>query len=162
MRRVGILLTAALMVTVLLCGPALAGEKGEGDWQFDLAPLYFWGVSIDGDVGIGPVEQNLQVDFGDIWDNLEGIFTGHFEARKGGWGGIVDVSYMNLTPSETLPNGVKVGVDLKTTMVEVDGFYRIPRDAHAFDIIGGFRYTKQETDISITPPGLGGSGARKQ
>ena len=84
MRRIGILLTAALMVAGLFCGPVFAGEKGDDDWQFSLAPLYFWGVSMDGDVGIGPVDQNLQVDFGDIWGNLEGIFTGHFEARKGG------------------------------------------------------------------------------
>ena len=148
-------LGAVLLATTFLVPPAFAaGDKGDDDWHFDLAPLYGWFGKIDGDVGIGPVEQSLQADFGDIWDNLEAIFTAHFEARKGCWGGIIDYSYLNLGPGGTLPNGAKVDVDLTTTMVELDGFYSIRRNAHLFDILAGVRYTKQETDITVTPPGL--------
>jgi hypothetical protein len=157
MMKRGMVLTAVLLAALLVVPSAFAAGDGDDGWKFDLAPFYLWALTLDGDVGIGPIEQSLAVDFGDIWDNLEAVVTGHFEARKGGWGGIIDVSYLNLAPEKTLSNGVTVGADLKVTMVELDGFYSIVRDAHVFDILAGFRYSGQDTGIDITPPGLSGS-----
>jgi hypothetical protein len=148
-------LTAVLLVTALLVTPAFAaGDQGDDAWHFDLAPFYGWFVTVDGTTGVGPVDQKTKADFGDIWNNLDTAVTGHVEARKGRWGGIIDVNYMSLNPKETLPSGVTLGVDIKSTMVEIDGFYGVRRDAHLFDIIAGVRYTKQETDISFNPPGV--------
>ena len=156
MKRAMVLTAVLLAMLIAVPSAFAAGDKGDDGWKFDLAPFYLWALTLDGDVGIGPVDQSLEADFGEIWDNLEMVVTGHFEARKGCWGGIIDASYLSLSPKNTLPNGVTVGVDLNVTMVELDGFYRIARDAHAFDILAGFRYTGQETDVSITPPGLSG------
>jgi hypothetical protein len=152
----GMVLTAVLLATLLVVPSAFAAGGGDDGWKFDLAPFYLWAVTLDGDVGVGPVDQSLEADFGQIWENLEAVVTAHFEARKGSWGGIIDFSYMNLTPGDTLPNGVTVGVDLTNSMVELDGFYSIAKDAHTFDIIAGLRWTEQKTDISITPPGVTG------
>jgi hypothetical protein len=57
----------------------MAGEESkEGNWEFNLAPFYLWAVSIDGDVEIGPQGNNVSLDFGDIFDNLESVFIVSF------------------------------------------------------------------------------------
>ena len=113
LRTFALLAAAAVLCSTIAVQPAAAaGAGGDKAWRFDLAPYYGWFVNIDGTTGIGPVDQETKVDFGDIWDNLEAIFTTHFEARKGCGGGIVDVSYLNLGPGGTLPNGARADVDL--------------------------------------------------
>lgn len=155
MKRKGLVLGAVLLAVTLVVPTAFAAE-GDDAWHFDLAPLYVWFVTLDGDVGIGPVTNPVSADFGDLIDKLEFIFTAHVEARKGKWGGIVDISYLDLGESDQLAAGPTVDVSVKNTLLEFDGFYRIMMDAHAFDVIAGLRYTGQETDISINPGPNGG------
>jgi hypothetical protein len=158
MKRFSLALIAVLLTAALFVPPAFAAE-GDDAWHFDLAPFYAWFVSIDGDVGIGPVTNPVAADFGDIFDKLDFVFTAHVEARKGNWGGIFDINYIDLGDDGQLPTGSTVDVSLQTTMLEFAGFYRITRDAHAFDLLAGLRYSDQETDISINPGPNGSVGA---
>lgn len=152
MRRKSLVLTAALVATVLLCTPAFAaGEKGDDAWNFSLAPFYLWAVDIEGDAGKGERVAEVSVEFSDIFDNLEGFLTAHIEAQKGCWGGIFDIAYLDIGSTAGLPGGGEVKVNVINTMAEIDGFYRIKRDVHFFDILAGFRYTDQETDINFRP-----------
>jgi len=152
MKRKCLVLTAALMATVLFCAPAFAaGDKGDDAWHFDLAPFYLWAAAIDGESGIGPVDKEVKVDFDQIFDNLEGMFTAHFEAQNGRWGGIFDIAYLDIGKTAGLPAGGEIKANVKNTIAEIDGFYRIKRDVHFFDILAGFRYTKQELDVDIRP-----------
>ena len=64
------------MVTFLV--PSIAWSQEESNWEFNLAPLYLWAISIDGDMGIRGRTSSASVDFSDIWDNLEGVFTVRF------------------------------------------------------------------------------------
>lgn len=141
---------AALLVTLLAGTSAFAA--GEDEWKFDLAPLYIWAVDINGSVGAGPANQEVNAEFGDILDNLEMIFTTHFEARKGSWGGIIDVSYLDVGNKAGLPGGGEIDLSLKNTILEFDGFYRIPRGEHTFDLLAGLRYTDQDTKITLPSP----------
>ena len=48
-----------------------AQDAADGkDWSFTLAPLYFWGVSITGDMTVKGIESEVDADFSDIWNNL--------------------------------------------------------------------------------------------
>jgi hypothetical protein len=145
-------IAAVLLATVMLAGPAFAaGEKGDDAWYFDLAPFYLWAPSISGDLGVGPIEQELDISFSDIFDNLDFVLTGHFEARKRNYGLIFNLDYLNLGVGQTTAAGPEVELDYKTVIVEFDGFYRIMRDAHAFDLLAWLRYTKQDTTLSVKP-----------
>ena len=79
----------ALMIMLLafFSNYALAGEQAkEGNWDFNLSPLYIWMVNMDGDLGIGPVDTGANIPFKDIFDNLESIFTVHFEGlHRSNW-----------------------------------------------------------------------------
>jgi len=132
-------------------GTALANTtQKEGDWQFNLAPFYLWGVNIDGDLSVGRITAPVSVPFGDVFDSLEAAFIVHFESvYKSQWGFLVDVNYLDLENNMNLPMNISSTVDLNMTLAEFSGFYRLQRDTHNIDFIAGLRYTKMETTISI-------------
>ena len=67
MKRFSLALTAVLLAMVMFAAPAsAASHTGNDSWQFQLAPFYLWAASIEGDVGVGPVDQSLDASFGDI------------------------------------------------------------------------------------------------
>ena len=71
-------------------------ESRQSDWEFNLAPFYLWGISIDGDLTAGPVTAPVNVPFEDVFDSLEAAFIFHFETLyKTRWGFLVDFNYMN-------------------------------------------------------------------
>jgi hypothetical protein len=149
---------AAVLVLMLACFSvsAFAGEQAkEGNWDFNLAPLYLWMVDMEGDLGIGPVNTGVNVPFSDIFDNLESVFTVHFEAtHRSNWGLFFDYSYLDVGASGPGPQGLTtINIDMASTMVEVGGLYRIENGPHTFDMLGGVRYTKLEPDVTVTPPG---------
>jgi len=146
-----------LMVMMLVCfsASALAGEQAEeGNWDFNLAPLYLWMVDMEGTLGVGPVTSYPDVPFSDIFDNLESVFTVHFEGmHRSNWGFFFDYSYLDIGASGPGPQGTTINIDMASTIVEVGGLYRIKNGPHNFDMLGGVRYTKLEPDVTITPPG---------
>jgi hypothetical protein len=79
-QRLFILCLVALLIAGF-CIPAAADESSTGskNWEFALAPLYIWGVNMDGEMTLKDRTQSLQLDFDQIFDNLEVIFTFHFE-----------------------------------------------------------------------------------
>jgi hypothetical protein len=134
---------------VLGASTAFAGEtQKESNWDFSLAPLYLWAVNMDGEMGIGPVNTGLSVDFGTIFDNLETVFTFHFEGvHRSNWGFFLDYSYIDISASTTL-----LSLDFTSVLAEAGGYYRIGNGPHTFDFLGGVRYTKLESDITIGAP----------
>jgi len=140
---------------VLGASTAFAGEtQKESNWDFNLEPLYLWMVDMEGEVGIGPVTSNPYVPFSDIFDNLEAVFTVHFEAtHRSNWGLFFDYNYLDVGASGPGPGLTTINIDMTATIMEVGGLYRIENGPHNFDLLGGVRYTKLEPDVTITPPG---------
>ena len=66
-----------------------------------------WFLSLDGDVTVKGQESDLDLDFSDIWDelNIAGMLT--FDARKGKWGIFGDMIGANLGKS-TKVDGIKI------------------------------------------------------
>ena len=128
---------------------AFAGEQAEeGNWDFNLAPLYVWMADMEGEMGVGPISGYPDIPFGDIFDNLESIFTIHFEAmHRSNWGLFFDYSGLDISASKA-----PLTIDFASTLIEVGGVYRIENGPHSFDMLGGVRYTKLEPDLTVTPP----------
>jgi len=124
--------------------PAMAGSDGD-KWNYSLAPLFLWGMGIEGTTSIGPVSAPLDIQFKDALDNLDGVFTIHFEAQKRDLTLFAEYQYVNLGPEAQLPNGSVVNVTFKNTMAELGAGYRVvDGDVHDFELLGGGRYTKQD------------------
>jgi len=151
------IIIAVLAATMLACfsASAFAAEQAkEGNWNFSLTPLYLWMVDMEGDLGIGPVDTGVSVDFETIFDNLEAVFTVHFEGlHRNNWGFLLDFSYLDVSASESM-GPLKLTIDMLSVIAEAGGYYRIDRGPNRFDLLGGIRYTKLEPDITFTTPPL--------
>ena len=144
-----ILIAAVLVGLLVLSGStALAEEKSKDkNWDFSLAPLYLWMVNMDGSMGVGPINQDINVDFGSIFDNLEAVFTVHFDAvHKSNIGFFLDYSYLDIGFSGNI-GPVNIPIDIENTLAELGAFYRFSNGQQAFDILGGLRYTNMDTNI---------------
>ena len=123
--------------------------ESEDNWQFTLAPLFLWGMGIDGSTSIGPSTTPLDISFSDALSNLDAAFTFHFEARKKKLSLFAEYQFVDLEPSATLPNGSKVDVTFKNKMGELGVAYRVAQfERTDLEILGGARYVEQ--DLSIT------------
>ena len=135
-----------VLALMLSCRIAYAQESsGTKAWDFQLAPFYLWAVNLNGEMKVKNIVAPVKVDFGDAFDNLEAVFTAHFEGWwRQKWGFLVDVSYVNLAGEERI-----LDVDLENVMTELVGFYRFIKGPHALEPLAGIRYTSLETDIDI-------------
>src|SRR5210317_195958 len=88
----------AVLVIGLVCSMAYGEESSSnGNWDFTLEPMYLWAVSIDGDQTVKGVDVDLDVPFSDIFDNLNGALTFHFEGLyQQRWGFFADLNYIVL------------------------------------------------------------------
>ena len=82
------MISAVLAMVVMIAAATPVGAQSQSDeWQFQISPLYLWAVSIDGSMTFRDrFDQDFAVDFADAFENLETVFTVHFEAGKGRWG----------------------------------------------------------------------------
>ena len=146
MRKLGYLLLSIVMLFALTI-PAVAQEPTQKNWQWRLSPLYLWGVSISGDQTIGGATVPLELDFSDIFSNLETVFTANFEGMYNNkWGFRIDYSYIDIKGDQG-----PLSIKFQNTLAEVDGLYRFISGEHNLDFLFGLRYTDQETSVSPTP-----------
>ena len=141
-------LVAALVGSVM--NPASAASDSEGEWNHMLAPLFLWGMSIDGESQLGPVTTPLQINFTDAISDMEAVFTFHYEANKGDLTLIGEYQYIALAPSAEIPGGPNVDISFKNQMGELDVAYRVAgTETVDWEILGGVRYTKQKLKMSV-------------
>lgn len=88
---------AAAAAGMLAAGPAAAQDN----WDLSFAP-YLWATGIDGTAAIGNATADLEVNFSDIVDVLDGALLGHFEARKAGIGLFGDFIYLATEPEDSV------------------------------------------------------------
>ena len=145
------ILPAVIIVFVigLTCLTANAEDtESNSNWEFSLAPIYLWAVSINGDQTIKGVDVDLDVPFSDIFDNLKGALTFHFEGLyRQRWGFFSDLNYILLE----MDDGA-VDIDFTETMFEIAGFYRLSEGPHAIDVLGGLRYTSMDVELDLPGP----------
>lgn len=131
-----------------------------GDWEFALAPLFIWGMGISGETTMGDSTAPLNVQFKDVFSNLDAIFTLHFEARKDKWTIFSEIQYANIGPdidASLGPVSIDAGIGFKNTMFELGGAYAFRETQNTrWELLGGIRYTDQDVKvdgiITLPPP----------
>ena len=88
---------ALLIVFALVLGATPASAQTD-KWEIDVAPLYLWAASTDGNLAInGTRDIPVYLDFSDAKSKLAGAFSFHGEARKGRWSFIGDINFIRLS-----------------------------------------------------------------
>lgn len=144
--------TGLFAITAVCClfNTSLQAQDSDS-WEWRIIP-YLWAMNMDGDMAIGPIEDDLDVSFSDIWDNMDigGSVAGQFS--KGAHGFHLDYTYLRLKPdANELPSppffqGSTVAP--KITMNVVEGGYNWHfTDAQA--LIIGARYISLEMRMKL-------------
>ena len=138
-----------LLLLVILGIPvtsSAAPGRASDEWQFTLAPLFLWGMNIDGSSQVGPVEAPLDLGFtDDIFENLSAVFTVHFEASKNNLTLFAEYQYTELEPTTSVPNGAELDIDFTNQLAELGAGYRVTTWGNTdVEPIVGARWTSQE------------------
>ncbi len=142
----------------LMAGQLQAAENTASDgWEFMVAPLFLWGMSIDGTAEIDGTEGDLNLDFkDDILENMEGAFTIHFEARKRDLWLFAEYQYVNLQPSvsgEIVLTSVAVDIDFTVQSAELGAGYTLSKsDTTRWEVLGGLRWIDHDIKADIDGP----------
>ena len=140
-------LLPALVAGILIVAPSLAqAEESNADkgWQFAIAP-YLWGAGISGQTQRFPID----VEIGDILDNLEGVFMAAFEARKNKWMILADYVYLDLAASRPRPvSGSEINLNMEGTVFHLAGGYNLYQEKSSLDLIFGARNLDLDLGLS--------------
>ena len=127
------------------------------EWTFSVAP-YLWGAGLEGDIGLfGREPINVDLSFGDIFDNLR--FGGMVvaELHNGTWGVFGDLVYVNIEADGSITGevgGVPVtlsgGVTTSSLTATLMGEYRALATSEAtVDLMAGARIWSVDNDIEV-------------
>lgn len=160
--------------TVLISNATVA-ESIIDDWQFS-ATAYGWFPDIGGETSFRLTGTSaIDVDISTILDNLEMTVQGTFEARKGNWGAMTDLVYLDVGASNSRARNIEFGgqslpasvttagdFDLKSLFVTFAGTYRLADDpGFVSDLLFGARLASLDQTFgweftgdfgSISPP----------
>ncbi|HSH07841.1 MAG TPA: hypothetical protein VLA41_09295 [Burkholderiales bacterium] len=155
----------SLMVAAGLPGTALAQADADA-WKWR-GTIYLWGAGLDGTANLpAGGSASVSASFDDLLKSLDFAIMGVLEARKGRWGGLVDLIYMDLSNSQsgtrslgfTGPGGnVTIPVDasldvntgLESTILSLAATYTlVEKPNYETALVGGARYLDVKTDLS--------------
>ena len=158
---------AALSLALAAGLPGAAFAQSVADaWKWR-GTIYLWGAGIDGTVTMpAGGTTSVSASFDDLLKSLDFAFMGLLEARKGRWGGLVDLIYMDLSNGSsgtrsldfsgpggriTIPADVSLSVDasLKGTVWTLAGTYTtVEKPNYEMALVGGARYLDLKNDLS--------------
>ncbi len=125
------------------------------DWTF-LVAFYLWVPAIEGGTRIGGVAAPVDMDIGDVLDQLQGALTGHFRAQTGKWAIIADGMWVKL--GDDLGGGISF--EIQQVIVETAVAYEIgnwplgqePMPAVRLEGLLGTRYNYLQS--GVVSPGM--------
>ena len=134
----------AILAMALLSAPAWAAEEG---WSYKITP-YLWAMGVDGDIGVGPVVDSVDVNFVDAVQDMEfgGMLSA--EADYGPWSILGDVAYLQLKEDEDTVVG-EFEAKLKQWLVQGAAAYSVVKtDQTILDLGLGGRYLSLDTTLN--------------
>ncbi len=145
MNRIRVLTFLLSAVTLF---PQFAQAQGPSNraWQNDVF-LYGLAGSISGDAQFGPVQQPVDVSFGDILDNLQMGFMGGYRGSSERFSVAADFVYLALGNAST--TGLVRRADLDQFIADLTGGYRFSSGVEAF---AGLRVTDLSTKVGLGDP----------
>ncbi len=140
-----LLLNSSLLKSLEVGSVGEATPADEG-WSFEVLP-YVWGSGITGDVGIGPVESEVDVSFEDLVENLDmGAMLGlEASPANSDWSLLFDFMYFDIGDDIT-----GVDVDVSELMMELDVAYR-PEGWDEMELLAGLRYVDIDAEVVVGP-----------
>ena len=150
---------ACAVVAFGMFTPRSAFAQDQEGWHVDLAPLYFWTATTNGNLAInGTRDIPVFMDFADAKSKLAGAFALHGEVRNGRWGVLSDINFIRLSSdvSYTTPIlGAPIAGTVKLDQVIFNGkvMYEV-KPGTRFMLVGGIRtFTMSPTAHFIGPVG---------
>lgn len=137
--RYGFLAVTGL-VALLSCPPATADAP---PWRFAIIP-YLWGPGIDGTLGIGGRDVDVDASFSDLLELVDIAGSLRFEAVKGRWGGYGDLWLAELSSQTDVPVLGKIDTELDMSIAEAGAIHRV---AEPLDVYLGLRSQRLDTEI---------------
>jgi hypothetical protein len=129
------------VVAALVALPAAAQEG----WDWRVTP-YVWGTGISGDVALGSLGREVDVDFSEILHVLSGTALIHIEAANGDHALFGDLVWLAVEPEDEIATiGGVAEAELDSTILELG--YSRDSDAIGFEV--GLRYW--DFDVEIDP-----------
>lgn len=130
---------------LLVCGSSHAEE-----WRHELAP-YVFAAGMDGEVGVGAVNGDVDVSFGDVLENLDWGAMLAYRGTRGPWSIAFDGIYMDLEGKKNGAQGAILGeAEVQQTALEVDVGYAVAERITAF---AGLRYNDLDADVKVRGAG---------
>lgn len=137
----------------LASAPACAHAQ---DWAFTLTP-YLWAQSLEATAAPLPALPPARVDlsFSDLVDELQFAFTAAFEARRGKWGVLADISFADLGSSQSFTlrdeRFIALGLANETLVGTAVVMRRVhERPGAAVDLFAGARVSHQAYDLRLS------------
>ncbi|WP_406645610.1 hypothetical protein QEZ52_16720 [Aliisedimentitalea scapharcae] len=162
------LLIAAMLLssTVLATGMVVADPmtpQGQNDasWRYTGAFYAFLPARTTGTTTISGVTAPVDLDLGQVLENLDFAASGRLEAWKGDWGILVDANYYSLSADGNLPGpaGAPVGINVRQEWLGLIGAYRIANGTYGqsgnrftVDLQAGARYNSLRQTVNIATP----------
>ncbi len=150
----------ATLISLVLGTAASAQNALEVEGNRGSITPYVWGLSVDGDAGVGPITASVDIPFSDILDRLNFALMVEGEYWNGRWGVLGNLFYSELENSRS--GLVTTTTDIQMTMVGAAVAYRFgpfENSSHrtVFDAYAGLRHTS--LDVRLTTS-LGASTTR--
>jgi len=157
---------SAFLVSAAVPAMAQGPQKG---WEYKFT-IYGWLPTIEGTLtyDVPGISNPVKADAGDILDSLEMTFMGSFSARKGRWGFVTDLIYLNMGNSKdgsvqvpillgTQTHLVNVGAKMDLTGWLVQGaatWTAVETERGRLDVLFGVRYLDLSTDLTLNFQGI--------
>jgi len=143
------------------------GYYGTKDWQAFVS-VYLWFVGMNGETGKGRAVADVDLSFGDIWDNLDVGAQAHFEFWWKKWIFFVDPLFMKLSTNSSQTRVIatrKADLEVKMFTMDLAMGYRVAEfalgqntksnnfktwPAVAIDVYGGGRIIRVDTTLDLT------------
>jgi hypothetical protein len=120
---------------------AAAASAQELDWR--VTP-YIWGTAIEGQIGLGPVRRDVDLEFSDILNVLSGALLMHVEAQQDDHIMFGDLAWFAVEPEDEIATvGGVAEAELDATILEL-GY---ARDVDGLGFEAGLRYWAMDVEV---------------
>jgi hypothetical protein len=132
-----------LRIITLLATLAGTSSAFAQDWDWKVAP-YLWAAGIEGDVALGPIARDVDVEFSDLLHVLAGAALVHVEGTKGEDTVFGDLVWMSLEPEDEIATIGGVTEASFDTLILEAGYVR---ELSRFGLELGVRYWDFELEL---------------
>nr|NIP27972.1 hypothetical protein [Phycisphaerae bacterium]NIP55549.1 hypothetical protein [Phycisphaerae bacterium]NIU12327.1 hypothetical protein [Phycisphaerae bacterium]NIX01999.1 hypothetical protein [Phycisphaerae bacterium]NIX31785.1 hypothetical protein [Phycisphaerae bacterium] len=125
-----------------------SSKSGSGDWYFSIAP-YAWMLSLNGTIGVKGQTADVNMSFGDIFEQAE--FAGQLHGElfyKNRYGLFLDGTYVKLS-TDSVKGPITSSTTTKIFMFEFAGMYRVYSAPTSYAQSQGYEKSSINVDLLL-------------